>query len=105
NHPVSSADGNSVTLYVGGYGLYDNQYFDVMKNHAGNTNAERILFVSEGSFRVQGAYSTYSTLGTNMIRTNKIGELQRTSSSRRYKLLEEKIPLEKAKKFLDIDAK
>lgn len=101
----SAEGGNSVSMYVGGYGKYDYQYFEVLKNHAGNTAAERILYVSEGSFRAQGAYSTYSTLGTNMIRTNTIGELQRTSSSRRYKLLEEKIPLEKAKKFLEIDVK
>jgi len=50
-------------------------------------------------------YENTSTSTTNLLRVSSSGIVWRSTSSRRYKLLEEPISLERAKKFLNISAK
>src|SRR5699024_6184833 len=101
-HKPSEDNGNSITMYVGGWAKYTDQHFEIRKNDTGGESSTRIGYISEESVGFKAAYDTESTFSTNMVRVNTVGELQNTSSSRRFKLDEEIVDLDYAKKLLDI---
>ncbi len=98
-------NGNSATLYVGGYNNFSrSQHFEVRANTSSN-NSERIAYFAREAVRFQAAYDVESTFTTNILRVNEIGELQNTSSSRRFKLDEKVIGLDYARRILNLNAK
>ena len=100
----SESGGNSIKMFVGGYGRYAGEHLEVRRN-TDQKNSERIAYISSESVEFPAVANTKTTYTNNMLRVSSKGQIQISSSSRRYKLNEKVIPLDYAEKILDLNAK
>lgn len=104
---------NGRTLIIGGLQVSAGDIMAFNDIWGENIHSDNGYFYGRGSNHIllsadalvaPAAFSQTYTVSTNMLRVSNSGTIGRSTSSRRFKLLEEKLPLEYAERILELDA-